>query len=191
MLAAGGFDGLNLRDLAEVSEVTVPTVYNLIGNKAAILRALVLDAFAEYEAEMALQTPGVEELPCVMVSTFARLVKRDEAYYRATALANERVELESDDRENYGFRRAPLRGYAQNLCDRAREEGLLRGAIDGEALVEQMIATHQMTFRDWAHRVISLTELKRRTLSGFYIALLADATEDFRRKLINKLESLR
>ena len=190
MLASGGFDALNLRDLAEVSEVTVPTVYNLIGNKAEILRALVLDAFAEYEAEMETKAPAVEELPCVMMSTFASLVKRDEAYYRATALANERGELESDDQENYGFRRAPLRRYAHQLCNRALEEGLLRGQIDENQLVEHMIATHQVAFRDWAHHVISLTDLKKRSLSGFYIALSADASDEFRRKLIKKLEAL-
>ena len=190
MLATGGFDALNLRDLADVSNVTVPTVYNLIGNKAELLRALVLDSFAEYEAEMEKQTPEVGELPCVMVSTFARLLKRDEAYYRATALANERVELESDNQENYGYKRAPLRRYAHDLCNRALDEGLLRGEIAGDLLVEQMIATHQMAFRDWAHRVISLSDLKKRTLSGFYIVLSADASEDFRRKLAEKLKAL-
>jgi hypothetical protein len=155
------------------------------------LRALVLDAFAEYESEMEKQAPALEQLPCVMVSTFARLLKRDEAYYRATGLANERVELELGDQENYGFRRIPLRRYAQHLCDRARNEGLLRGQIDGSLLVEQMIATHQMAFRDWVHRVISLSDLKRRTLSGFYIALAADANEDFHRKLVAKLDALK
>jgi AcrR family transcriptional regulator len=188
MLAHGGFDALNLRDLAEISGVTVPTVYNLIGNKAEILRALVLDAFAEYESEMEKQAPAVEQLPCVMVSTFARLLKRDEAYYRATGLANERVELE--DQENYGFKRVPLRRYAHHLYDRALDEGLLLGQIDGDLLVEQMISTHQMAFRDWVHRVISLSDLKRRTLSGFYIALSADAHSDYRHRLVDKLKAL-
>ena len=76
MLAEGGFEALNLRDLADVSGVTVPTLYNLIGNKAEILRALVLGGFAEYEAEMEGMTPTTEELPALMVSTFTAPPRR-------------------------------------------------------------------------------------------------------------------
>ena len=191
MLAEGGFEALNLRDLAGVSGVTVPTLYNLIGNKAEILRALVLGSFAEYEAEMEGMTPTTEELPALMVSTFTSLLQRDEDYYRATALANERVELESDDHRNYGYKRGPLRRYAKNLCQAALDEGLLRGEIDQELLIEQMIGTHQVAFRDWAHRVISLEELKQLSLSGFYITLAADAVDTFRHQLVKKLAAMR
>ena len=125
-----------------------------------------------------------------MVSTFIDLIHRDEDYYRATALANERVELESDDQEDYGYKRGPLRRYAHHLCQKAVDEGLLRGNIEQGLLVEQMIGTHQVAFRDWAHRVISLDELRKKSLSGFYIALAADAVDAFRRQLIEKLETL-
>jgi AcrR family transcriptional regulator len=190
MLAAGGFEALNLRDLAEVSEVTVPTLYNLIGNKTEILKALVLNAFAEYEAEMDGKTPLTEDLPALMVSTFTDLIHRDEDYYRATVLASERVELEADDHRDYGYKRGPLRRYARHLCQTAVEEGLLRGDIDQGLLVEQMIGAHQVAFRDWAYRVISLEDLRKKSLSGFYLALAADAVDDFRLQLVEKLEAL-
>ena len=45
-----GFDALNLRDLAQDSGVTVPTIYNLIGNKEELLKALTMGALENYEA---------------------------------------------------------------------------------------------------------------------------------------------
>ena len=51
IIAERGFDAFNLRDLAERSALTVPTVYNLIGNKDEILKALILGAFADFETE--------------------------------------------------------------------------------------------------------------------------------------------
>ena len=191
MLAEGGFEALNLRDLAEDSGVTVPTLYNLIGNKAEILKALVMGAFAEYEAQMEEKSPcPTVDLPALMVTTFTELIRRDENYYRATAIANERVELESDQNTDYGYKRVPLRRYAGELCRLAREEGLLCGNIDSALLVEQMIGPHQVAFRDWAHRMISLDDLKTKSLTGFYIALAADAEDTFHRQLVAKLKAI-
>lgn len=191
MLAEGGFDALNLRYLAEASDITVPTIYNLIGNKAEVLKALVMGAFADFEASLENRLPcPTEELPATMMSTFVEMIARDESYYRAAALASERLENESDEHGGYGFKRGPLRKFAGRLCRSAREEGLLLGEIDSELLVEQMIGNHQVAFRDWAHHVISLDELEKQSLRGFYIALAADAVSGFRDNLAVRLKKL-
>jgi AcrR family transcriptional regulator len=191
MLAEGGFDALNLRDLAEVSGITVPTIYNLIGNKAEVLKTLVMGAFADYEASVENRLPcPTEQLPALMMGTLTEMMARDEDYYRAAAMASERLENESDEHSDYGFKRAPLRKYAGKLCQDARKEGLLRGEIDSKQLVEQMIGNHQIAFRDWAHHVISLEELRKLSLCGFYIALAADAVDDFRDDLAAELKKL-
>lgn len=190
-LAEGGFDALNLRDLADVSGVTVPTIYNLVGNKAEILKAIVLGAFATFEASLESRLPcPTQELPALMMSIFIRLIGDDEDAYRATALASERLENESVEHGDYGFKRAPLRKFAGKLCRDARAEGLLRGEIDSELLVEQMIGNHQMAFRDWAHREIGLEDLSKQSLRGFYITLAADAVDDFRDRLVAELRKL-
>lgn len=191
MLADGGFDALNLRDLAEVSEITVPTIYNLIGNKAEVLKALVMGAFADFEASMEEKLPcPTEERPALMMSTLVELMGGNEDAYRATALATERLEAESDEHGDYGFKRVPLRQYAGTLCADALEDGLLRGEIDSSVLVEQMIGNHQIAFRDWAHRVIPLEGLRKQSLRGFYLALAADAVDDYRARLVTELEKL-
>ncbi len=191
MLAAGGFDALNLRELADISGITVPTIYNLIGNKAEVLKALVMGAFATFEVSLEDKLPcRTEELPAVMMSTFAQMMGQDEAYYRATVLASERLELEPEGRYRYGFEHNPLRKLSDKLCQDAKEEGLLRGDIDSAVLVEQMIANHQMALRDWAHHAISLDQLRRQALRGFYIALAADAGDDFHESIVAQLMEL-
>ncbi|MGE4607774.1 MAG: helix-turn-helix domain-containing protein, partial [Myxococcota bacterium] len=41
MIGARGYESLTMRDLARTARVTVPTIYNLIGGKEAVLFAAV------------------------------------------------------------------------------------------------------------------------------------------------------
>jgi AcrR family transcriptional regulator len=52
LIARRGFEGLTLRDLAAASEVSVPTVYNLIGGKQAVLVALLDEMLARIAARL-------------------------------------------------------------------------------------------------------------------------------------------
>jgi AcrR family transcriptional regulator len=49
LITRGGIEALNLRALARAAEVTVPTIYNLLGNKEALVVALFSDALQEIE----------------------------------------------------------------------------------------------------------------------------------------------
>lgn len=191
LLAEKGFDALNLRDLAEMSEVTVPTIYNLIGNKEEVLKALMMGAFEDFDSELRKQAPdGAAELPALMIQTLTELISRNEELYRATALASERVENELSEKKNYGIKRVPLRKLGGNLYHQAFDEGLLRGDIAPEILIELIIANHQIAFRDWAHRIISLEAMAEQSLRGFYVALAADATDSFRDIITSQLKAL-
>ena len=93
MIAEKGFDSLNLRDLAEVSKVTVPTTYNLIGNKEEVLKALMPGAFEDFDTEIKKNPPATAaSLPPVMIETLMSMISKNEECYRATALASEREE---------------------------------------------------------------------------------------------------
>ena len=169
----------------------MPTIYNLVGNKAALLKALVMDTFADFEALLEEQLPcPTEQVPALMISTLAGMIARDESYFRASNLAGERLEYEAEDRADYDLKRPTLRIFARKLCSDAREEGLLRGEIDSDILVELMISSNQAAMRDWAHQMISLEELRRQSLCGFYVALAADAEDSFRKKLTAWLQAL-
>jgi AcrR family transcriptional regulator len=53
LIARRGFEGLTLRDLAAAAEVSVPTVYNLVGSKQAVLVALLDEMLARIAGRLA------------------------------------------------------------------------------------------------------------------------------------------
>ena len=53
LIGSLGFSGLTLRELAEAAGVTVPTIYNLIGNKDQLLRELNEEMMSHLESRLA------------------------------------------------------------------------------------------------------------------------------------------
>ncbi len=53
LIAEHGFEGLTMRELARVSRVSVPTVYNLFGGKHAVLMAELEETFAAVAQSLA------------------------------------------------------------------------------------------------------------------------------------------
>jgi len=191
LIARQGFDALNLRDLAGSAGISVPTIYNLIGCKEQLLKELTLGTFADFEERLQRRQPvPVVELPATMIDTLMEMIAADENYFRATFLANERIEDGQERHGDPGYRRAPLRQLGHKLFDEAKRQGLLRGEIPAQCLVEQVLACHERAAHDWAHRVIALDEFRAGSLRGFYIALAADAVDAFRRELVARLQGL-
>ncbi len=190
VIASEGFDALNLRDLARSADISVPTIYNLIGCKEQLLQELMLGAFADFDRLMQ-RKPAVPlaRLPVKMLETLVEMIATDEDYYRATFLASERVEDRREVLGDSGLRRAQLRRLAGSLFEEASARQQLRGQIDARILVEQVLAAHQMAYRDWAHRIISLEQFRTRSLCGFYVALAADAEDAFREELLVELNA--
>ena len=62
LIAEHGFDGVTMRELAEESLVSVPTLYNLFGGKNELLSAVVESYFAKLMGN-ALRRPTGEGLP--------------------------------------------------------------------------------------------------------------------------------
>ncbi len=191
MIAEQGFDALKLRDLAAVSQLSVPTIYNLVGSKDDLVKALMLDVFADYELLMK-DAPSTlpERVPVVMIDTLIAMVAKNEDFYRATFLASERVEEQRAALGEEGFRRAPLQQIARRFHEELTALQLMRGDLAADALVNLVYAGHHAAFRDWAYRLISLETFRIRSLEGFYVALAADATPTFRDSLLREFSRL-
>jgi AcrR family transcriptional regulator len=52
LIAERGFDGLTMRDLAQASRVSVPTLYNLFGGKLALLVGELEETFVRVDTSM-------------------------------------------------------------------------------------------------------------------------------------------
>ncbi len=195
IIAEKGMDGLTTRGLAEAAGVTAPTLYNLIGDKDAIIRMMITESVENVWERLdfeSCETPL--EMAEHVVETAFEQVMSDEDYFRAVSLATERVQgsfaARGDmamDHSSAGQRSADM---ATAACRAAIAQGQLQGRISAETLGLEMFISYRGPMRDWAHGIISARECRRRQLRGFYLVMAADAVPEFREILLDKIEAL-
>lgn len=190
-----GIDGLTTRGLAKAADVTAPTLYNLIGGKEKILRAMISQGVEEVWARLnfeALDSPL--EMAERIIDQAAKVVEDDADYFRAIVLGSDRIigsftaqsDLVSTD-SVAGQRSIEM---AETACSSAISQGLLRGNLSAAELGQQMFFCYRGPVRDWAYGLISAQETKRRTMLGFYLVMASDASLEFRDLLIEKAKAL-
>lgn len=188
LLTRGGLDAINLRELARVAEVTVPTIYNLIGNKEEVLAALFSEVLAEIESRI--RTGHITE-PLAMAEAVVlestAIFAADEDYYRSAFLAVEHLNQSVQHRATV----AQLYNWGERLltagfiaCEDAR---LLRGRIPPALLGELIMRTFRTNCRAWAFGQISIDEFRRLALTDVYITLAADAVDTFHARLTKNI----
>lgn len=88
LLSSSDNAAFSLRKLAAAADVTVPTIYNLVGGKSEIL--LALQTRLVEDTEKGLQLLGDEhilEMVELIISGSIDSIAANEAYYRGTMLA--------------------------------------------------------------------------------------------------------
>lgn len=191
LLTRGGFDAVNLRELARLAEVTVPTIYNLVGNKEGVLVAVFADVLAEVEARMHI---GADSEPLAMAEAVVvestGLFAENEDFYRSAFLAVEYL----DQRGPHDDTIAQVYAWGERLttagCIACRDARLLRGRIAPGVLGELILRSFRTSCRAWAFRQLTLAQFRATALADVYITLAADAVETFHALLVRKLAAL-
>lgn len=186
IIARGGADTLNLRDLAKAAGVTVPTIYNLIGSKEDVLVALFRGGLHERVQVDHLDDPLdiAEALALQTVEIFAA----DEEYYRAAFLAVEhvhRMQSRPQSVTQLYYWGDHLLNAGVEACSKA---GLLRGRIAPCALAALVKRSFRENLYNWANGEISLERFRGEALADLYITLCADAVDTFAALLIQKTD---
>lgn len=184
LLTSGGFETLNLRELARRAGVTVPTIYNLIGCKEDLFLAIAEEVLAELESRAA---PGATDDPVELAESFVRgattLFAEDESFFRAAFLA---VEWLDQSGQHHA---AVARLYA--WVDRLFHDGIraciaagqLRGGVPASALTDALTRAFRMACRGWAFGHYDIATLRRIASNDVRLALCADAVDTFRQRL--------
>lgn len=189
IIAADGYDALTLSQLARAAEVSVPTIHNLLGRKSDIIELIVGDVVDRVGAVLSRPAlPGPIETVEAFTDTLTALYAENEALYRAAYLAGERTALFTQDAPDSIYRRSL--DLALDVVRQAADGGDLCGEIAPEWLAAQMFGAQRLARLDWVQGYIDLHGYRRRTLSGVFIALLADATPAFRARLLTRLSAL-
>ena len=188
LLAGGGFEALNLRDLARRADVTVPTIYNLIGKKADVFLALAADVLAEIESRIE-PAYGTDALSCAtsVVIESTQLFGEDEAFYRSAFLAVEWLDQGGQHHHGVEGIYAWAEALIQTGIDACRKDGLLRGRLSDASMSKLIIRNYRMSCRGWAFGHHGIEEFRRRAILDLYIVLAADAVETFHARLLRKI----
>jgi AcrR family transcriptional regulator len=189
MIAEDGFDALKIRELAERAELTVPTIYNLIGGKSEIL-ARIIEALVERLHVVQTQT-DFEDLEMDFehqINRLADLFAEDEDFYRAAFVAGDRSGL-FEQRSDDGIFARSLQQPVE-ACKAAQAAGLLKGAISAEQLGRQVYDSYRLARQDWANGYFDLDGFRDQALTGLFMSLAADASPEFRKRLLARISQL-
>ena len=189
-LARDGVDGLTVRQLASEAGITVPTIYNLVGNKDDLLRLLLDELVSRTERVLEeVEEEDPIEATARVVGTLATLFAEDEDFCRAALRAGQGL-------ERSGSKNGALRIWqrsahvAKRICLDAAAAGFLRGDCAPERIGERAYDSYRIAAIDWLDGVIDVAEFERNALIGFYLCLAADAVPRFRRALMSRIAEI-
>lgn len=147
LILAGGLDALTMRDLAAAAEVSVRTLYNLLGTQEHIVAALIDEAMTAMEAAVA-ATPAeapLDRLAAIMTASAAVLI-RDAGVHRPAYIALWRSPaIDAAAR----FRGRSVLVLTDGVA-RAQRAGLIDDAVAASTLGEQVFFTANRVLLDWA-----------------------------------------
>jgi AcrR family transcriptional regulator len=188
LISEGGFEGLTMRQLADQARVSVPTVYNLIGNKFLLLEALVKEQFAEALAAFA-KLPGnlsmmeyIERMPGVAHD----VLLANPGYTRAL------IHIFLTSEESSPARRVldeQSKALMAETVRAAQRKGELCAWADPELVARAMYAIYCHSLIGWASGEMEEEDLRASTHHGMGLVLLAISAGPARERLEAKMRA--
>ncbi len=190
LLAQGGVAALSMRKLGEHAELSVNTLYNLVGSRDRILTALIEDAIERLAQVFRDQPPTDDPIErChALVATSVRHVVEAPAVFRAMAVARHE-RMSSNGAED---RRTTERAVTvlTEAIDNAVAHGSLMATLDSRRLGEKVHEGWTAALEQWAFGLIDDAVFATRALHGLHLVLLAVATDSVRPRLQQTLQQL-
>ena len=193
LLKESGPEGLSMRKLAKDAGLSVTTLYNLLGSREAILQALIKDSDQRLEAAApdagAARTPlrrasrAMEGVLRYMIDNGDLLRPLIVAHFGTGYVA---TLGQADQGEHFRSAKDAIRAAIAE----AQASGQLRKTVGQEFLEAQLYAGWGLALDQWAFGLIDDETLRLRSLSGFYVGLLAIAEPEVRPGFENELRRL-
>jgi AcrR family transcriptional regulator len=186
MIGARGYESLTMRDLARAARVTVPTIYNLIGGKDAVLFAAVEEQTAEFLAAIesdGKRSAGSRALAVVDSCTCEML--RMPRYYRSLL----GILLRSEPaREMRDLVHRALVGEFELALAQMHEAGELVGWVDPAALARSLTMQLEFISMRWAGDEVDSSQLPDAAVYGVGLMLLGAAIGKSHIELATRVE---
>jgi AcrR family transcriptional regulator len=188
LIAERGYDGLTMRDLAEASRVSVPTLYNLFGGKQAIL-------LGELESTFAAVVAGIEQARTgnVVDRALATCDAGNAELLTTPRYSRELILLFLTSSETAPLRRSSAEGYAQLMAELLRDgqkAGDVEPWVDPLVLSRRMFAHYQLAMIEWARGELDEDGFRIATRYGMCAMLLGVTRGKAQRQVTKEMQLL-
>ena len=163
LVAARGYDGLTMRDLAHAARVSVPTLYNLFGSKDAILVAELQTMAARIIAQLPLASDDHFARAITAFEAGMRLVEESPEFFRAcmrmffTSPASDEMRRRTNQ--------AYIAIMTANLSA-AKAAGQLAEWAEPGVVAQHLFALYMSAFMAWGIGELDFATFRATALSG-------------------------
>jgi AcrR family transcriptional regulator len=188
LIAERGYDGLTMRDLAQASRVSVPTLYNLFGGKQALLLGELESTFATVVAGIATARTGN-----VVDRALATCDAGNADLLAVPRYSRELILLFLTSPETAELRRSSAERFAELMAGIVRDgqqAGDIETWVDPLVLARRMFAHYQLAMIEWARGELDADAFRAATRFGTCVMLLGVARGRARRQLTTELRTL-
>lgn len=194
LLTESGRDGLSMRKLAREADLSVTTLYNLVGSREDILRALIEDTAERFESTVTAPEKSGGDALARTVKAFESVLDHlvaDAADLKPLIVANIDTGFGEELRkEEHGLFLGGAKNTVRQCLLDALAEGQIRDVVSLEFLEGQFYASLELALDRWAYGLVDEDELRVKGLWGAYLTLLAVASPESRPQLESQLRKL-
>jgi AcrR family transcriptional regulator len=177
LLATGGIDALSTRKLAEEAELSVHTLYALVGSKDQILDAVMEDNHNRVLAtilEINEQHP-IEKIFAIVDSTY-QIISEDSAAQKPLMRVLMTLFYEGSLNPNPWWLLAQEKGWLESAIAEAIKQKLLRRDFPAALVADMLMKIYLANLREYLFDKVSLEAYRNTTTFEFWFCLSNIAT---------------
>jgi AcrR family transcriptional regulator len=187
LLATGGIEALSTRKLAEEAELSVHTLYALVGSKDQILDAVMADNHNRVLAailEINEQHP-IEKIFAIVDSTY-QIISEDSAAQKPLMRVLMTLFYEGSLNPDPRGLLAQAKGWMESAVAEGIKQKLLRKDFTAPLVADMLMKIYMANLRDYLFDKVSLESYRDTTAFEFWFCLSNIASDDFRAKYLKK-----
>ncbi len=181
LLAEGGIEALSTRKLAEAAELSVHTLYALVGSKNAILEAVMADNHNRVLAdilEVDEQNP-IDKIFAIVDSTY-RIIQEDSATQKPLMRVLMTLFYEGGLNPNPWWMLAQEKGWMTSAVAEAMRLELIRADYPAPAVADMLMKLYLANLREYLYDKVDLETYRTGTTFEFWFCLSNLASDRFR-----------
>jgi len=194
LLAENGQDGLSMRKLAREADLSVTTLYNLVGSRDDILRALIEDSAGHFESTVSVPEEHVGDSLSRAMKAFEcvlRYLIDEAAILKPMIVANIATGyVEELGKEEHGLYLRGAKDAVRECLRDALAEGQIRDVVSQRFLERQFYVGLELALDRWAFGLVDEDDFRAKCKWGAYLTLLAFASAEYRPQLERELQEL-